>query len=99
MKKATFVETFETETSLRKFVYATTGNGRVSLFAADVIAHINLIQYYYKILDGEQIDKIADSIQTQQIAYADAIESMIDYNNTNVVEHDLQGRLPCWAHY
>lgn len=75
LKKATFRKYIQEGNISKAIGYKNTDNGRVAIFPADTISHINFIQYYYKIIDGEHIDTILDIINDQQITYLEAIES------------------------
>lgn len=83
-KKATFRKYIQEGNISKAIGYRNTENGRVAVFPADTISHINFIQYYYKVLDGEVVDSIIELIKDQQIkiTYFDAIESnLTNYDN------------------
>lgn len=81
-KKATFRKYIQEENISKAIGYRNTENGRVAIFPADTISHINFIQYYYKVLDGEHVDSIFNFIKDNQITYLEAIESnLINYDN------------------
>lgn len=83
-KKATFRKYIQDGNISKAIGYRNTENGRVAIFPADTISHINFIQYYYKILDGEHVDNIIDIIKDQQITYLDAIESNLGSFGVNL---------------
>jgi hypothetical protein len=80
-KKATFRKYIQDGIIAKAFDYKNTTSGRVAIFPADTISHINFIQYYYKIIDGEHIDKIVEMIKGQEITYLDAIESNLNWKD------------------
>lgn len=80
-KKATFRKYIQEGNLSKAIGYRNTKVGRVAEFPADTISHINFIQYYYKVLDGEAIDNIIDIIKDHQITYLEAIESHIARDN------------------
>src|SRR5664280_421029 len=51
-KKATFRKYIQDGNISAAIDYKNTENGRVAIFPADTISHINFIQYYYKVMDG-----------------------------------------------
>ena len=53
----------------------------MAIFPADTISHINFIQYYYKVVDGEYVDNVIDCIKDQQISYLEAIKSNLSCDN------------------
>jgi len=80
-KKATFRKYIQKGNISKAIGYKNTENGRVAIFPADTIAHINFIQYYYKVVDGEYVDNVIDCIKDQQISYLKAIESNLSCDN------------------
>ncbi len=80
-KKATFRKHIQEGNISKAIGYRNTANGRVAVFPADTISHINFIQYFYKVIGGEHVDNVIDLIKDQQITYLDAIESNLDYDN------------------
>ena len=74
-KKATFRKYIQNGNISKAMGYKNTENGRVAIFPADTIAHINFIQYYYKVVDGEYVDNVIDSIKDKKISYLEAVES------------------------
>lgn len=80
-KKATFRKYIQNGNISKAMGYKNTENGRVAIFPADTISHINFIQYYYKVVDGEYVDNVIDSIKDQQISYLEAIESNLACSN------------------
>ena len=95
-KKATFRKYIQDGNISAAIDYKNTENGRVAIFPADTISHINFIQYYYKVMDGEHIDNIIKIIQpivTEKISYFEAIESNLEaYDNIYAsIFHRLTG--------
>jgi len=80
-KKATFRKYIQNGNISRAIGYKNTENGRVAVFPSDTISHINFIQYYYKVVDGEYIDNVIDSVRDQQISYLEAIEPHLAAGN------------------
>jgi hypothetical protein len=80
-KKATFRKYIQKGNISKAIGYKNTENRRVAIFPADTIAHINFIQYYYKVVDGEYVDNVIDCIKDQQISYLEAIESNLSCDN------------------
>lgn len=80
-KKATFRKYIQEGNISKAVGYRNTENGRVAIFPADTIAHINFIQYFYKVMDGELVDNVIDLIKDQQISYLDAVESNLSCDN------------------
>ncbi len=80
-KKATFRKYIQEGNISKAIGYKNTENGRVAIFPADTISHINFIQYYYKVIDGEHIDNILEIIKDEQIPYLDAIESNLSWKD------------------
>lgn len=80
-KKATFRKYIQEENISKAIGYKNTEQGRVALFPADTIAHINFIQYYYKVLDGEHVDNLLEILKGKHMTYLEAIESQVDFNN------------------
>lgn len=78
-KKATFRKYIQEGNISKAIGYRNTESGRVAIFPADTISHINFIQYYYKVLDGELVDNIINLIKDQKITYLDAIESNLGH--------------------
>jgi hypothetical protein len=88
-KKATFRKYIQDGNISKAIGYRNTEKGRVAIFPADTISHINFIQYYYKVMDGEHADNIIELIKDQQISYFDAIESnLTNYDNLHAsIDH------------
>jgi hypothetical protein len=80
-KKATFRKYIQEGNISKAIGYRNTESGRVAVFPADTISHINFIQYYYKVMDGEHLDNILELIKDKQITYFEAIESNLDTDN------------------
>ncbi|HOD62433.1 MAG: hypothetical protein KBA28_10755 [Syntrophaceae bacterium] len=80
-KKATFRKYIQENYLSKAIGYKNTKNGRVAIFPKDTISHINFIQYYFKVIDGEHIDNILDMIKNLQITYLDAIESNLSWSS------------------
>jgi len=80
-KKATFRKYIQEGNLSKAINYRNTESGRVAVFPSDTIAHINFIQYYYKIMDGADFDSVIKSMIEQQISYHDAIASRTDFDN------------------
>lgn len=80
-KKATFRKYIQESNISKAIGYKNTEKGRVAIFPADTISHINFIQYYYKILDGELVDNIISLIKDQKITYLDAIEANLSWTD------------------
>jgi len=82
-KKANFRKYIQDGNISKAIGYKKTKNGRVAIFPADTISHINFIQYYCKVMDGEHVDnifKLIESVEMQGISYFEAIESNLDEN-------------------
>jgi hypothetical protein len=77
-KKATFRKYIQEGNISKAIGYINTERGRVAKFPADTISHLNFIQYYYKVLDGEHVDNIIKLIENREISYHDAIESNLN---------------------
>jgi hypothetical protein len=80
-KKATFRKYIQEGNISKAIGYRNTEKGRVAIFPADTISHINFIQYYYKVMDGEHVDNIIDFIENREITYLAAIESNIEHRS------------------
>jgi len=80
-KKATFRKYIQEGNISKAIGYRNTENGRVAVFPSDTIAHINFIQYYYKIMDGSDFDSLIKSLIEQQISYHDAIVSKLTWSD------------------
>ena len=74
-KKATFRKYIQVRNISKAIGYKNTENGRVAIFPVDTISHINFIQYYYKVIDGEHLDNILETIRDKQISYLEVIEN------------------------
>lgn len=77
-KKATFRKYIQEGNISKAIGYKNTEKSRVAIFPSDTISHINFIRYYYKVMDGELVDKMLDLIKDAQITYLEAIESNLD---------------------
>lgn len=73
-KKATFRKYIQEGNISKAIGYKNTEKGRVAIFPADTISHINFIQYFYKVMDGKHVDDILKLLEDKQITYLDAIE-------------------------
>jgi len=80
-KKATFRKYIQNGNISKATGYKNTENGRVAIFPTDTVSHINFIQYYYKVVDGEYVDSVIDSIKDKQISYLEAVESHLASSN------------------
>lgn len=80
-KKATFRKYIQEGNISKAIGYKNTENGRVAIFPADTISHINFIQYYYKVLDGEFVDNVISLIKDQQITFREAIEANLRWKD------------------
>jgi len=83
-KKPTFRKYIQEGNISKAIGYKNSANGRVAIFPADTISHINLIQYFYKVMDGKHVDnvmKIIGSIATEKESYLEAIESYLFHGN------------------
>jgi hypothetical protein len=79
-KKATFRKYIQEGNISKAINYKKTQKGRVAIFPADTISHINFIQYYYKVIDGNYLDIIIALFKEKQITYLDMIESNLSFN-------------------
>jgi len=61
--------------------YRNTNKGRVAVFPADIISHINFIQYFYKIATGDIIDKLFGDIRDAQLTCLQAVESKLTWRD------------------
>ena len=80
-KKATFRKYIQEGNISKAIGYKNTENGRVAIFPVDTISHINFIQYYYKVIDGEHIDNILEIIKDKKISYLEVIENNLAWKD------------------
>lgn len=80
LKKATFRKYIQDGYLPKPTGYRNTGRGRVALFPADTISHINFIQYFYKVASGEVVDKPLTFLRDLQISYLEAVESQLTFH-------------------
>lgn len=80
LKKATFRKYIQDGNLSPAIDYRNTDKGRVAKFPPDTISHINFIQYFYKVDDGNIVDNVLELIKDTQITYLDAIESKLGQN-------------------
>ena len=77
-KKPTFRKYIQEGNISKAIGYIKSAKGRVAIFPADTIAHINFVQYFYKVMSGEHIDDVISAFEPSlqnQISYYEAIES------------------------
>jgi hypothetical protein len=74
-KKPTFRKYIQEGNLPKSIGYRKSEKGRVAIFPADTISHINFIQYYYKVMDGDHVDNILALFEDPKISYYETIES------------------------
>jgi hypothetical protein len=80
LKKATFRKYIQDGNISEAIGYKNIKNSRVAIFPADTIAHINFIQFFYKVLEKKDADQILEIVQDWKVTYSDAIEHLLDEN-------------------
>lgn len=78
-KKATFRKYIQEGLISKAIGYRPTEKGRAAVFPADTISHINFVQYYYKVMDGEHADNIINIIKDQQTTYLEAVKANLSW--------------------
>lgn len=80
LKKATFRKYIQEGILPRAKGYRNVGRKRLAVFPADIIAHINFLQYFYKIVDGKMLDRLLNLLLETQVTYLEAIESKLVFS-------------------
>jgi hypothetical protein len=80
-KKATFRKYIQEKKIPQSRGYRATKKGREAIYPGEIIGHINLIQYIYRIADNEAIDMLLDAISEERISVKDALEEQIESGN------------------
>jgi len=84
LKKATFRKYIIDGYLPRAISYRKTTTGRVAVFPSDIVTHINLIQYYYKVITGDIIDDFIDSFANMTHTYYEAINECLSKYSDSV---------------
>lgn len=84
LKKPTFRKYIQDGYLPEATSYRNTDKGRMAVFPADVISHINFIQYFYKIATGEIIDELFGIIRDVQLDCLEAVESKLSWTDNLV---------------
>jgi len=84
LKKATFRKHIQENNLPEAKGYRNIDRRRLAVFPADIISHINFIQYFYKVADGEIIDGLLNLVVETQVTYLEAIESELVGSSNNL---------------
>lgn len=76
-KKATFRKYIQEKKIPPTISYRATKKGREAQYPADMIEHINFIQYFYRIAGNKLIDRILEIFSHQTISAKNAIEEQL----------------------
>lgn len=82
LKKATFRRYINDKLIAPSVGYRKNEKGREALFPPDIIAHINFIQYFFRVADDDAINVIIDTIPDIKITARQAIEDEFDSGAT-----------------
>lgn len=85
LKKVTFRKYIQDQNLSGAIDYRNTDKGRMAIFPADTISHINFIQYFYKVATGEIVDELLSLFRDTQISYLEAVESKLQGNDGDIV--------------
>ena len=84
LKKGTFRKYIQGGNLPRAVGYRNRENGRVAIFPADTISHINFILYFFKVADRTRLDealKLIRKISTTSTYYELVGSKLVDYPN------------------
>jgi hypothetical protein len=61
--------------------YISTDKGREAIYPSNIIQHINIIQYFFRVAGNEFIDKLIDIYAEQTVNASDAIKGQLEHQN------------------
>lgn len=92
LKKVTFRKYIQDGYLPDAIGYRSTNKARVAIFPSDTISHINFIQYFYKVANGQIIDELLEEVSRfDKVSFFDAVESFCTWrdNLQAAIYHDL----------
>lgn len=80
LKKVTFRKYIQDGFLPKAKKYNNTEKGRIAIFPADTIEHINFIHFFYNAAGKQQIENILDLLLNNTVTYREAVESREQWN-------------------
>jgi hypothetical protein len=86
LKYATFRKYIQDAIIPKAERYKTNENGRVAVYPANIIRHLNCVNFFYNATDPPMIDFLMKTVGELEITYNDAIESYLGGSGCLIVE-------------